>query len=543
MNETKGHDFLRRGLSQLPDNVLVKAILAKHAFRDCISQRVSQTLAEIEFIERQRDLLTEVHTAARETLATAESQLAMLTDIFDQRDLQDGKDDVAFYHAVYADELVAFTIAATQTEQLESFMDERSPSPDEHVEENPDHDDDTCGTLFTGLHSYVLVKNLYRVLKAFPRPPVGSNLNPSGNDMSTQLNLEGEQAVDPSFLHQGPGYLMTNPYPFNYQTPSMTEPHQLSSSTWADRLSAHAPPGGPSAGGYHTYQDTHPPASLLSSAQRYSNSLTNVIHTQGDQEISRPQCQRCVAMPPTPPPPASVGAVANATAPSDGYVADAALVPVTVTKQERGQIVDQAKKEVQKYMFAVDAVPTKNVRAECVKAAIQKATRAVIGGDNDVIGAMTAICRSFKQYTFCRVQRDYGLRLPLGSVHSEVDHKNVQVRQLLAELTFLKPWHYQPMQPTEDPYTATNEGLFECELFTDIIIDILFLSPGQLYKAINKDSMDPLCALAGTAIYAALKDHRNGVISKLWASAVESARLSEMQRAIIERGYILIDVQ
>ncbi|KAI6154265.1 hypothetical protein BKA82DRAFT_4350739 [Pisolithus tinctorius] len=374
--------------------------------------------------------------------------------------------------------------------------------------------------------------------RAFPRLPAGSKLNPSGNDMSTQLNLKGEQAVDPSFLHQGPGYLMTNPYPFNYQTPSMTEPHQLSSSTWADRLSAHAPPGGPSAGSYHTYQDTHPPTSLLSSAQRYmlattpsqlgvqstnrySRSLTNVIHTQGNQEISQPQCQHHVAMPPTPPPPASVGTVANTTAPSDGYVADAVLVPVMVTKQEQGQIVDQAKKEVQKYMFTVDAVPTKNVHAECVKAAIQKATCAVIGG---------------------------GTSSPA----------------LLAELTFLKPWHYQPMQPTEDPYTATNEGLFECKLFMDIIIDILFLSLGQLYKAINKDSMDPLCTLAGTAIYAALKDHWNGMyiesaihtdiwcdvycdlmasISKLQASAVESARLSEMQRAIIERGYILIDIQ
>ncbi|KAI6007530.1 hypothetical protein F5J12DRAFT_782574 [Pisolithus orientalis] len=355
--------------------------------------------------------------------------------------------------------------------------------------------------------------------RAFPRLPVGSNLNPSGNNMSSQLNLEGEQAVDPSFLHQGPGYLMMNPYPFNYQTLSMTEPHQLLSSSWVDRLSAHAPPGGPSVGsyhthhsahsppggpsscGYHTYQDTHPPASLLSSAQRYSNSLTNVIHTQGNQEISRPQCQHCVTMPLTPPPPASVGAVANATAPSDGYMADAALVPVTVTKQERGQIVDQAKKEVQKYMFAVDTVPMKNVCTECVKAAIQKAT------------------------------------------HCHWRSNPLVIQTLLTDLTFLKPWHYQPMQPTEDPYTATNEGLFEHELFTDIIINILFLSPGQLYKAINKDSMDPLCTLAGTAIYAALKDHWNGVISKLQESAVESARLSEMQRAIIKRGYILIDVQ
>ncbi|KAI5993788.1 hypothetical protein F5J12DRAFT_896905 [Pisolithus orientalis] len=149
----KGHDFLHHGLSQLPDNVLVKAILAKHAFWDCISQQVSQTLAEIEFIEQQRDLLTEVHTAALETWATAEMQLAMLMDIFNQHDLQDAKDDMAFYHAVYADELVTFTIAATQMEQLESFMDERLPSPDKHVKDNPDHDDDTCGMLFTGLLS------------------------------------------------------------------------------------------------------------------------------------------------------------------------------------------------------------------------------------------------------------------------------------------------------------------------------------------------------------------------------------------------------
>ncbi|KAI6030782.1 hypothetical protein F5J12DRAFT_779841 [Pisolithus orientalis] len=38
----------------------------------------------------------------------------------------------------------------------------------------------------------------------------------------------------------------------------------------------------------------------------------------------------------------------------------------------------------------------------------------------------------------------------------------------------------------------------------------------RLYKAINKDLMDPLCTLAGTAIYAALKDHQNGIVSKLW---------------------------
>ncbi|KAI5986987.1 hypothetical protein F5J12DRAFT_787171 [Pisolithus orientalis] len=109
-----------------------------------VHKQVSQTLAEIEFIEQQRDLLTEVHTAALETWATAEMQLAMLMDIFNQHDLQDAKDDMAFYHAVYADELVTFTIAATQTEQLESFMDERLPSPDKHVKDNPDHDDDTC---------------------------------------------------------------------------------------------------------------------------------------------------------------------------------------------------------------------------------------------------------------------------------------------------------------------------------------------------------------------------------------------------------------
>lgn len=91
-------------------------------------QRVTLTKAEIESAERHRDLLSEVHAENQDALATAESHLELLMQIFDQRDLQDIKDDVAYYHAVFADELVALTIADAQVEQMDEVIDEEGSS-------------------------------------------------------------------------------------------------------------------------------------------------------------------------------------------------------------------------------------------------------------------------------------------------------------------------------------------------------------------------------------------------------------------------------
>ena len=116
--ENKGHDILHCGLLQLSDKVLVKAIQAKHAFQDCVVQRVILTKAEIESPEHHRDL-SEVHAENQDALTTTESHLELLMQFFDQHDLQDIKDDVAYYHAVFAD---------AQVEQMNEVMDEEGSS-------------------------------------------------------------------------------------------------------------------------------------------------------------------------------------------------------------------------------------------------------------------------------------------------------------------------------------------------------------------------------------------------------------------------------
>ena len=90
---------------------------------------------------------------------------------------------------------------------------------------------------------------------------------------------------------------------------------------------------------------------------------------------------------------------------------------------------------------------------------------------------------------------------------------------------------------------------------------MIFLSQGKLYDLIDDQNMDQVFALGATAIYAALKDHRDGqyventVHSELWRDAyrdvmeniselrgntIETNRLSALQGAIVERGRSLV---
>jgi hypothetical protein len=119
----QGRDVLLRSLSQLFDRVMVKAVEAKRASRDCILRWVAQTKAEIDSAERHKYLLTEVLKDNQGNLAITESQLALLMHIVDECRLEDVKDDVSYYHAVYADELVVLTIADVQVGQMEQVSE------------------------------------------------------------------------------------------------------------------------------------------------------------------------------------------------------------------------------------------------------------------------------------------------------------------------------------------------------------------------------------------------------------------------------------
>jgi len=66
----------------------------------------------------------------------------------DRRGLSDIEDDSGYHHAVYADELVALTIAEGQTNQMKEVVDSRASWSDD--DESSDED---RKLLFTGLLS------------------------------------------------------------------------------------------------------------------------------------------------------------------------------------------------------------------------------------------------------------------------------------------------------------------------------------------------------------------------------------------------------
>ena len=109
-NGKQGRNILSSGLSRLADRVIIKAVQAKQADRECIKQRVTQIKAEIESVERCRDLLNEIQAGYQKDFAAVEMHMDLLMSIFDDCGLHELKDDVAFYHAAYANELIALTV-------------------------------------------------------------------------------------------------------------------------------------------------------------------------------------------------------------------------------------------------------------------------------------------------------------------------------------------------------------------------------------------------------------------------------------------------
>lgn len=108
----------------MPSNLVRQAYEAKRASRGCMLQRIALTEAEIESVERYRDFLIGLRGKHQEELATFHQPvLEMLKGALDGLTMEETEDDVGFYHAVYADELVALTVAQGQVNQVESVVD------------------------------------------------------------------------------------------------------------------------------------------------------------------------------------------------------------------------------------------------------------------------------------------------------------------------------------------------------------------------------------------------------------------------------------
>lgn len=137
----------------MPDRTLLKAYQAKQANRDCVAHRVALSLAEIESAERYKDYLAAVHGQQEGILAVTDTQLQVLADLVDDRGLSDVEDDGGYHRAVYADELVALTVAEEQVNQMKEVVDSRAHPIWPDLNDDSLSEDEDNNVPFTGLLS------------------------------------------------------------------------------------------------------------------------------------------------------------------------------------------------------------------------------------------------------------------------------------------------------------------------------------------------------------------------------------------------------
>ncbi|KAG9311120.1 hypothetical protein JVU11DRAFT_9031 [Chiua virens] len=107
-----GEDAFREGLRQLPQHLVRQFYIAKLASRDYILAHIASNLHEIDALEKTRTVLLEVKKHDQAMLATADQELTALKEVAETQ-CSDIEQDIAFRHAVYADELVALMVSNT----------------------------------------------------------------------------------------------------------------------------------------------------------------------------------------------------------------------------------------------------------------------------------------------------------------------------------------------------------------------------------------------------------------------------------------------
>ncbi|KIM52796.1 hypothetical protein SCLCIDRAFT_32375 [Scleroderma citrinum Foug A] len=148
----EGRELFVKALSTMPNRVLFKAYQSKQADRDCVAHHVALTLAEIKSTEQRKDYLSAIYGQHEGKLSVTKAQLDILKELLDGHGLSDIEDDGGYHRAVYADELVALTIAEGQTNQMKGVVDSRA-SWTQHVGDHDESSDDDSKLPFTGLLS------------------------------------------------------------------------------------------------------------------------------------------------------------------------------------------------------------------------------------------------------------------------------------------------------------------------------------------------------------------------------------------------------
>ena len=141
--------------------------------------------------------------------------------------------------------------------------------------------------------------------------------------------------------------------------------------------------------------------------------------------------------------------------------------------------------------------------------AIRNAMQSVIG-HTDVVQPATAMAdvrRAFKQYALCHIHNEFGLRPGPNEAASAIEYRAQKVVQLLDNFGYLR-----------DPRNKVGE-FFSSSFFQNFIINMLFLTPMELWKYVANDNLDTVFRLGGAALAATLHDFRNGYHKEGDASA------------------------
>lgn len=139
--------MFRTGLRQLPSDLLRQFYIAKMASRDCILSRVATNLREIDALEKTRSVLLEIQKHDKGILAAANQELTVLKEVADIQ-CSDIEQDIAFRHAVYADELTALTASNMQLNHMLDVSEGLSSGP-EVTDSEPESE---CGAMETTEH-------------------------------------------------------------------------------------------------------------------------------------------------------------------------------------------------------------------------------------------------------------------------------------------------------------------------------------------------------------------------------------------------------
>ena len=112
------------------DSLLRKAYISKVASKNTILNRITLTQSNIDALERRNEFFRALKQEVSDELSMNEEELDCIRNVLGGRGITE--DDIEFHHAVYADELVALTIADLQLAQMVGRIHDNNESVSEN---------------------------------------------------------------------------------------------------------------------------------------------------------------------------------------------------------------------------------------------------------------------------------------------------------------------------------------------------------------------------------------------------------------------------